>query len=1030
MKTLFPTQSYFLIFCITLLFSLGATAQKGPAGVGSTTNNRIWIDAKALELADGTGLSMWPDISGNGVVFSQPSSVRQPIYSATGMNGAPSIIFDGVNDLMTSGSVPGIETPNLTYFLVSKRASLSQDMMITASYASAAEKWRTYGNSGSNRIISAHYSPVIKWTRYEGNTSPDFLSYHITPTVQRNYRRGTLVYTRTAGYTVPTGHQNIFLGARTFSPTASYRFTGEISEFILFNTPINSLQRVLIENYLGAKYNLSIADDRYAYEATHRYGLIGIANDGTNIQNTAQGAGVLELSNPLGMSAGEYFLTAHNDFDLSTFNEDDLPASLPEHQRYERTWRVGETGDVGVTSLTFHLGEDGEFGASGTYRLLVDGDGTFTDATIITGVYDAPSHSIRFNVNLSDGQFFTLAGIQEILEIHSVSSGDWSNPLTWDCLCEPGPADLVYIDPLTFVTVDIDASVYYLNVSANAELTMTTDVTLDIKENFDIEGDLTFLDGTVSLTGEVEQNIIISNTDLVADFHDILLDNTSSGDVTFSGGTFSLNGTLSANRGNMVVSAGSPFVIVSTGATTGGRVAPILPTASITGIFSVQRNIPAGIADWRNLASPVLGSTFDDWDPYLAMSGTGFPDGCAFGPDGCFFSVKKTKNGITNDVINSTEPITNGTGFEIYTATDLETFEGTTLVSTGPLNSSEDITFSYGTGWAVAGNPYASPITYSSLTKTSSISNYYYVYDPAIGAYQWYDGETNTASTPEITGDGLIAMGQGFWLLASSAGTVTYKQFDKSDQTATFIRSAATVDESLALKLNETSSTYSCTMFLEELDGMEDGFDETRDIAHLMTGTEKAPSIAVNANDEKIRKNFIKKDGRDKSFDLFTLFKNDGIYTLSLSNWNNFRNYSKILLFDSETGEAVNLKDGDYTFYALADNKNNYSRFTLVLTNSESAGESTFISPNEKVSDGSTYIKQIGNQIDVQTTNDISDELSTVTVTNVLGQNELFSTQINLNLGSNIVTLPNRLSGFYIVTVRTGDKLTTKKIML
>ena len=1004
--------------------------QTGPAGVGNSSSNKVWLDAHSINSIDGSLVSSWADLSGNGMNFVQGTGLRQPIYSSLGIAGLPAVTFDGINDVLVSPSNPALETNTMTYFMVYDRTTLTSDIMINMGYASPLNKYRTYSNNGQNTIISAQYSPSINWVRYTDPPGASFFSFHATPTTIQTYSQGTLAMTKTATNVIPTTHQNITLGNKSAVGTGSYIFTGEIAEVVVFNTTLNPLQRILVENYLGAKYNMAIPTDHYDYDATHQFGLIALANDGVNSQTIAQGSGILELSGATDLGSNEYFVIAHTDFSPDEYNLVNLPASLPDHLRLERTWRVDETGETGTTTLTFRL-SDYDFAVDTSYRLLVDTDADFADATVVSGVYDAITQTVTFDINLSDGDYFTLAGILQILDIHSITDGLWSETTTWDCSCIPSNVDNVYIDPGTTVTVDINGFTDFLSIEFGGTLIMDSDVTLDINGDWNIIGDGEFTNGEIALTGDSSQTVALISTGFrILDFNDLIINNTSSDDVLFLFQTFRLNGLLSPISGNIVIDPSTTFIISSTSGSAGGRVGPIIPPTNFTGEFTVQRNIPPGLADWRDLASPVIGSTFDTWDPDLAMSGPGFPDGCAWGPDDCFKSVTFTNNSILNIVLNSSDPITNTRGYEIFVGTDLATFVGTTLNSRGTLNTSADIVQTLNTGWTTIGNPYASPIAFSTLAKTGSIGNYFYVYDPASGAYEWYDGASGSTSLPEITEDGLISTGQGIWVFASSIGTITYTQFDKVENTATFIRSHD-IDNSLHLVMKENGSTYSATVRMEEMDGAIDGADETIDIRHLETGIEKAPSLAVSIDDQKLRKNYIANNGRDKSFELYTKFINEGYYTFSLENWSNFRSYNKILLFDRETGETVNLKENGYTFFAAAADagRAEASRFTLILSNSaEAATEVSSVVSLEDVNESIT-IKQFGKIIDFQAIEEV-EETSTITVTNVLGQNVVYAVTTNLVNGSNLITLPSDLNGFYIISVQTGGSIVTKKLML
>ena len=276
-----------------------------------------------------------------------------------------------------------------------------------------------------------------------------------------------------------------------------------------------------------------------------------------------------------------------------------------------------------------------------------------------------------------------------------------------------------------------------------------------------------------------------------------------------------------------------------------------------------------------------------------------------------------------------------------------------------------------------------------------------------------------------------MSSGQAVWIFASSIGTITLNQGNKTETGGTYIRTH-TEDNALHVTLAENNSTYSCTMQLQESAEAVDGIDEVLDIRHLATGKELAPSIAVQTPDAEIRKNYIKADGIDKSFELLTSIKNDGYYTISAENWGNFRRYNKILLFDRMTGETVNLKEQSYVFYANAPEEGvdkSDRRFTLILSNSADVNENNVIQSPDFDSDDAIVIKQMGNIIDVQSVKEY-DTPSVVTVTNVLGQKEVFRTTTSLVAGSNLVTLPTTIKGFHIITLRTGDEIVTKKVVL
>ncbi|MEZ4997582.1 MAG: hypothetical protein R2758_09015 [Bacteroidales bacterium] len=90
----------------------------------------------------------------------------------------------------------------------------------------------------------------------------------------------------------------------TYNP-AGY-FNGDMTELVVFSGQLNDAERVVLQNNLGAKYQLPIADDRYAWETTHSHDVSGIAAyNGTTFTNPWS-TGMLSVSSPTDLSEGEY----------------------------------------------------------------------------------------------------------------------------------------------------------------------------------------------------------------------------------------------------------------------------------------------------------------------------------------------------------------------------------------------------------------------------------------------------------------------------------------------------------------------------------------------------------------------------------------------------------------------------------------------------------------------------------------------------------------------------------------------------
>jgi hypothetical protein len=1001
-----------------------ALGQTGAAGVGNNISNIVWLDANSLGLANGATVSSFTDLSGNGNHFTQGTGAKRPVYNTGVVNSLPAIHFDGVDDALATGSISSMVSANVTYFIVFQRTPNVQQFLLGANYAGEIKKWQTYCNNGSNSLVSAQYSPAINHVSYVDPGAFTFTSTHITPSNMFLYKQGTLQMTKVAAYTLPTAHNNLTLGNVQYPAASNCTLNGYIAEVIIYNKALNNLQRKLIENYLGAKYNMAISTDLYAFESTHNIGLIGLGNDGINTQGSARGAGILELSGATDLTGGEYFIVAHTSDPLANLTTSDLPASISTHSRFTRTWRLDETGSTGNTTLTFYLSGGYNFGTSSSYRLLVDNDGVFSDASVISGTYNSTNQTITFITDISDGQYFTLAGLEQPLDIYSIASGSWSNPNVWDCTCVPTLNDNVFINPFHNIEVDINAETKNLSVEPNGTLTMSSNVTLGIYGNWDVVGNTSLTAGKIAMKGVLDQYIDCGGGSI--DFYDLEINNTGGAPVTIYEGTHTLTGTLYPVLGSLILdpAPGNTFTFLSTANNQTARIDEVPGGFTFSGTYTVQRYIDPGSADYRNLCSPVTGAKLSEWDTDIYISGTGFPDGCATDGSGCFYSCRYYTNGISYNVTSITHTMVNGKGYEIFLGDDLNVFSGVTLKNTGTLENSSGVAMSLNTGWHTIGNPFVSPVLYSQTTRTSQISNYFYVYDAALGDYQYYDGVSGLGSIPDLD-NGLMSVGQGIWIYVTSLGSITFEQSDKSASNAMFIRSEELSNE-FKLTLSENSSTYRSSILLSQDFNATDGMDSIADMRQLYSGFEAGPRAAFDIENNLLKKNVIASDNINKAFDIHTIIKNSGYYTINVENVEIFADYKFISLFDKQTNEIINLKTNpDYTFFS---NEFDGVRFTLLLSNAEltttqlTAGEVE--QEEEEIS-----INQLGNIIEIYAPQQLDGVNVSIQLTNLLGQETSYSVNTEIESGQNLLTLPADMRGIYLFTLRSNEFVITKKML-
>jgi hypothetical protein len=239
---------------------------------------------------------------------------------------------------------------------------------------------------------------------------------------------------------------------------------------------------------------------------------------------------------------------------------------------------------------------------------------------------------------------------------------------------------------------------------------------------------------------------------------------------------------------NTTLASGGKITLRSTNALT-ARVGQLLGTANITGNVTVETLIPGGTAGWANLGvRGVTSQTVGTWDTFASSGGAnGVPmtcQGCTydvFSTGGDFHSIQgylETTNEYDTNVVAST-PLSPGTGFWVYVASNLTTANDMTLINTGSLvqgTVNVPVTSTI-LGDNLVANPYPSPIDWDKLevygnngnTLFNDPSAYVWVADLNGGAGSMTSYNTSFQSDPGGVSN-IIAGGQGFYVSNVSAG--------------------------------------------------------------------------------------------------------------------------------------------------------------------------------------------------------------------------------------------------------------------
>ncbi len=387
------------------LITIGAFSQTGPGGVGNsngTSSLRMWYNTSAVVTTTGALIDSLKNLAGVTAFDMGETGGQRPTLISSAVNGFAEISFSGTNRLRTGLTLTATNfvTNEASTFLVVKADLTTQftsvyttDPLVGATRFSNHVPWggTVYYDIGTCCSNSAR----IQVGGLSNLTSYSFWSYNAHPTTGKQlYRNGSLLQSRANSSTYSHhASQRFNIGGNTSGTTG---FKGDVTELIVYNSKVNAAQRIIIENYLAAKYGLnSAANDLYneddAVNGNFDFEVAGIGRiDTQNLHDNAQGTGIISVSAPADLNNNEFFIWGHNNEALVFGNTTDIPTSSVK-ARLNRVWRVSEVNmsntavDVGAIDMTVDLTGVVGFNPSYPIYLLIDtdNDGNFDDETPI-----------------------------------------------------------------------------------------------------------------------------------------------------------------------------------------------------------------------------------------------------------------------------------------------------------------------------------------------------------------------------------------------------------------------------------------------------------------------------------------------------------------------------------------------------------------------------------------------------------------------------------------------------------------------
>jgi hypothetical protein len=413
------------------------SAQSGPAGVGNSGNNALWLkaDAGTSSTINATAISSWNDQSGNGINVSQTVAAQQPSYTSNVLNGFPAIQFDNVNGANVNDKMIGPDSPLLdntsaySFFIVTRPQNVDNNARVIVSKRTAVavdQSFMQFFFTGSR------FYTDIQSNNDRYNTSATFVAntnyiigqfYNgalVAASRCRTFINSGLDITSTESSTLVTDNVSpLVIGSTDAGDPRP--FGGYMAEVIVYRSALNEASRIIVDNYLSAKYNISLsANNRYSGDdpgnGDFDFEVCGVGQEssGSSTSFSSSVSGGLGISVNSGLDNGDYLLAGHNSFTNNATYLDVAGMTGSLNARWSRIWYFDITNSSTNinANLEFDL-SDGDVGAispgpAANYVLLYRSglSGNWTELSTASSV---SGDKINFNaLTLTSDGYYTI----------------------------------------------------------------------------------------------------------------------------------------------------------------------------------------------------------------------------------------------------------------------------------------------------------------------------------------------------------------------------------------------------------------------------------------------------------------------------------------------------------------------------------------------------------------------------------------------------------------------------------------------
>ncbi len=390
--------------------------------------------------------------------------------------------------------------------------------------------------------------------------------------------------------------------------------------------------------------------------------------------------------------------------------------------------------------------------------------------------------------------------------------GTWNTSGNWSLSIVPTSTEVVRIGSGTVSIDAIDITVEGININPGATVDISSGRKLNLTNNLQISG-FVIGQGVLELNGSVPQTITAVSPSSI---QNLRMNNAAGASLS---GPLSFIGNLKLSAGTL--NTGGNLTMISNAAGT-ARIAPIEVGSDVVGDVVWQRYVP-GPAGWRFIGTPIQNQNIGQWsDNFLINSNNFFIHN-----EAGILNVAPQTNGWQRSSTGGQV----GKGYRVYFSSLPRMYDNRGPITKGLIPFSFPVSFTptgyAGGGWNFLANPFPCEVNWLNFTRSPEIGESVYIFNKtSYGSYS----AGSMIGTNGVTN--VIAQGQGFFIKASAAGTLSANEQTKFEnpQAHNFLRTVSNDYPVLKFYLqNIAQQPESDEMAVSFRDDATDGYDSRFD---------------------------------------------------------------------------------------------------------------------------------------------------------------------------------------------------------